>query len=77
MPHTHDWLPALDDSLCYRLRWCTLCGRAAMSGAVAIWEGPQRLAVSYLLCPSCLGTDSKRAHQAVTRKLHERYKDAC
>ena len=64
-----DWLVALDDAFCARLRCCTVCRRAG-PGWVDIWVGRTH-AVAILLCARCRDDDPERS--ALAGIMEQRY----
>jgi hypothetical protein len=73
MSRAADWLVALDDELCARLRWCTLCGARCHHHAwYGIWQG-DGITVATLLCERCHHTPASQG--AVQRLMQERYHD--
>jgi hypothetical protein len=67
-----DWLVAVDDAMCARLRCCTLCGRTEPSLWFDIWHEPGVVTVAVMLCARCRG-EGGRGRERIQQLLERRY----
>jgi hypothetical protein len=67
-----DWLVAIDDALCTRLRCCTACGRAEDSLRFEIWQQSHVPAVAIVLCHRCRG-QGELMRERLQELLGQRY----
>jgi hypothetical protein len=65
-----DWLVAIDDAICARLRACTVCGRRADVLDLEL-RRVGRLAIATARCRRC--RDADPTGQALTALLAQRY----
>jgi hypothetical protein len=72
MSRPEDWLVAIDDELCARLRWCTLCGaRCHHLAWYGLWHGGG-MTVATMLCERCHATVASQV--ALARLMEQRYR---
>jgi hypothetical protein len=69
-----DWLSAVDDHLCQRLRCCTDCGQATTTVWVGVVELAHHRSVAYAICPRCKAKEG--GEDALRARLERRYASA-
>jgi hypothetical protein len=67
-----DWLVALDDALCTRLRCCTVCGRTEPSLWFDIWHERGVVTVAVVVCGGCRG-QGELMRERLGQLLRQRY----